>query len=223
MTPALPTPTVEQVLVVEDQPDTAAWLARLMTERFVTARIDIRTDLASAMRWLADYCGDAPLCLVDIGLPDGSGLEFVAALMRRLPNARAIVTTLYDTDQSVLHAMAAGAAGYILKDEEQAVIGDRIAALERGEVAMSPAISRLIMEQYRATARFRTATTDASLTPRELEVLQLIGRGLRVAEAADVLTISRETIAGYLKTIYRKLDINSRAEAALEAMRRGLV
>lgn len=194
-----------------------------MTERFCTARIDIRIDLTGAMRWLADYRGDVPLCLVDIGLPDGSGLVFVAALMRRLPKARAIVTTLYDTDQSVLHAMAAGAAGYILKDEEQAVIGDRIAALERGEVAMSPAISRLIMEQYRATARFRTATTDASLTPRELEVLQLIGRGLRVAEAADVLTISRETIAGYLKTIYRKLDINSRAEAALEAMRRGLV
>ncbi len=223
MAPAIPTPPVEQVLVVEDQPATAAWLARLMAERFVAARIDVRGDLAGAMRWLVEYEGDAPLCLIDIGLPDGSGLDFVAALMRRLPKARAIVTTLNDTDQSVLHAMAAGAAGYILKDEEPQVIGNRVAALDRGEIAMSPAISRMIMEQYRATARFRTATPEASLTPRELEVLRLIGRGLRVAEAAEVLTISRETIAGYLKTIYRKLDINSRAEAALEAMRRGLV
>jgi len=88
---------------------------------------------------------------------------------------------------------------------------------------MSPAISRRILRHFQNSSRFMTASQSVALTNRETDVLRLIGRGLKVAEAAESLQLSHQTVSSYLKTIYRKLDINGRAEAALEAARLGLV
>ena len=213
------------VLVVEDIPATREWLAKLARDVFPKADVDVAETLAAAMAWLRDRPeGSAPICLVDLGLPDGSGVDFIRALMLRCPEARAVVSTLYDDDANLLNAMAAGAAGYILKDQEPESIGPRLAAMERGEVAMSPVISRRILAHFQNSARFVSAAQKAvALTNRETDVLRLVGRGLKVSEAAASLQLSEQTVSGYLKTIYRKLDINCRAEAALEAARLGLI
>jgi DNA-binding NarL/FixJ family response regulator len=214
-----------QILVIEDLPTTREWLIKLVETTFPDCHIEAASTLSGALYWLKGQTADLnALCLVDLGLPDGSGIDFIRALMHKAPHAHAVVTTLYDDDANLLNAMAAGASGYILKDQEPELIGTRLAAIERGEVAMSPSISRRIMAHFQNSARFVTATSDVViLTPRETDVLRLIGRGLRNGEAATALGISKMTVTDYIKTIYRKLDVSSRAEAALEASRRGLV
>lgn len=213
------------ILVVEDMEATRDWLAGLVAQVFPDAQVAVAPTLAAALAWLAvQGAGAGPTCLVDLGLPDGSGITFIRALMQKFPDARAVVTTLYDDDSNLLNAMAAGAAGYILKDQEPDMIGARLAAMERGEVPMSPAISKKILAHFQTSARFVSAgDSDVALTPRETDVLRLVGRGLKISETAATLGLSEQTISGYLKTVYRKLDINTRAEAALEAARRGLV
>ncbi len=128
------------------------------------------------------------------------------------------------TMNNLLAAMAAGAQGYLLKDHEPTDIIHRLLAMDRGESPISPAMAARILAHFRIHARFLSSQPEpAILTPRETDVLGLIGRGLKVSEAADALNLSSLTVSGYLKTIYRKLDIGTRAEAAIEAVRRGLV
>lgn len=216
---------IRQILVIEDLAATREWLVKLVEATFPDSTIKSVTTLGGALSWLKSQSDDFDaLCLVDLGLPDGSGIDFIRALKHKAPSAHAVVTTLYQDDANLLNAMAAGASGYILKDQEPDLIGSRLAAIERGEVAMSPSISRRIMAHFQNSARFVTAGgEEVVLTPRETDVLRLIGRGLRNGEAATALGLSKMTVTDYIKTIYRKLDVSSRAEAALEAARRGLV
>jgi DNA-binding NarL/FixJ family response regulator len=216
---------VDALMVVEDLAPVRAWLSGMLTRLHPGLRVAECGTLDEALRWLAmQRAGATALCLVDLGLPDGSGITFIQKLMERMPAAQAVVTTLYDDDANVIAAMAAGAAGYLLKDGEEDALERRLAAMSDGEVPMSPAVSRRILSCFRSNAGyFSPDGPPVMLTPREADVLGLIGRGLRNAEVGETLGISAQTVAGYVKTIYRKLGVASRAEAAVEAMRRGLV
>jgi len=216
---------VATLLVVEDLAPTRAWIIALLADIYPDAVIHACRTLGEALDWVAArQKGETPLCFIDLGLPDGSGADVIRALTATLPGARVIVMTLYDDDAHVLDAMSAGAVGYLLKDQDDATIRTRIEAIEHGEVPISPAISRRILALFRDRAGlFRAIDPAVSLTARETDVLRLIGRGLRVTEAATALNISAQTVAGYLKIVYRKLDVNTRAEAAVEAARRGLI
>ncbi|NJC07332.1 response regulator [Polymorphobacter fuscus] len=215
---------VISILILEDMAPTRAWLNALLRRIYPDADIADCASLRTGREWLArQEPGGDILCLIDLGLPDGSGVDLIRALRQKLPDARIVVSTMYDDDGHVLAALAAGATGYLLKDEDSMAIEARLHAMDRGEVPMSPSISRRILEHFRAKANFIAAGTDVALTPREEDVLRLIGRGLKVSEAAASLGISPQTAAGYIKSIYRKLDVNTRAEVALEAARRGLV
>lgn len=121
-------------------------------------------------------------------------------------------------------AIAAGAGGYLLKDMGRDELVRYLRRLEAGETPLSPAVARRMLDYFRARpVLIQTVEPEAALTPRETEVLRLIGRGLRSGEAAKVMSVTELTVAGYVKAIYRKLNICSRAEAALEAQKRGLV
>jgi DNA-binding NarL/FixJ family response regulator len=218
-------PDDRQLFILEDVPATRDWLTALVMSAYPLGIVATAGSLAAARRWLATVAdGLAPLCLIDLGLPDGSGVDFIRELLARLPAARPVVTTLYDDDDHLLAAMAAGAHGYLLKDHEPADMIRRLRAMEQGESPISPAMAERILAHFRNHARLLTGQSAlAELTPRETDVLRLIGRGLKVSEAAAALGISNLTVSGYIKTIYRKLDIGTRAEAAVEAVRRGLV
>lgn len=215
-----------RVLIVEDLPEVSAWLAEVASDALGVAAPDIAADLRSARRWLSELGPEetAPLVLLDLGLPDGSGLDFIGEIIKRRPAATVIISTIFDDDAHLLAAMAAGAHGYLLKDQDADRLGQRLRALDAGEPAISPPIARRILEHFRATAQFKTGGGDLTqLTPRENEVLGLIGRGMTINEAADLLGVSRHTVPGYVKAIYRKLGVTSRAEATVEAVRRNLV
>lgn len=233
-------PPPQAGLVVEDDNDARPWLADCLREAFGGIPVTQTADVASAKRWLADWLeAESPrrlVAVVDLGLPDGSGIEIVRLLASRGDAAAAVVATIYDDDEHLFAAIAAGAAGYLLKDRSAPVMADYLRRIQAGEPPLSPSLSRRILAHFRdgaspvaaAAVSAPCAPTSPisalsdSLTPREREVLALLGRGLRSAEAAAVLKLSEHTVASHIKAIYGKLNISSRAEAALEARNLGL-
>ena len=154
---------------------------------------------------------------VDLHLPDGRGWDIIRSLKTGRNIIVAAVTVMNDRS-SVEATLAAGADGYLIKDAQPDMLHFRIERLMAGEPSLSPAIARMML------ARFRPVHDPAEdpLTGREREVLSLVGRGLRAREVAEQLQISAHTVRDHLKSIYRKLDVSSRAEVAIEAQRRNL-
>lgn len=220
-------------LIVEDQPDTSAWLAQMLTSAFDGIRITQVATLRGALDWIAAHAQDLArpvpvrhIALVDIGLPDGSGIEAVRELAKHQATLTPVITSIYDDDEHLFNAIAAGAQGYLLKDQHPDTLIQYLHRIERGEPPLSPSIATRILDYFSKARPATMSPPDAAheaLTPREIDVLRLLGRGLRVSEAARVLELTPHTVAGYVKNIYRKLNITSRAEAAVEAVRRGLV
>lgn len=227
----MPENEIRYGLIVEDHADTRAWLARMLGSAFPgIALVEMATKRA-AQAWVAAHVselsrgGPQHIALVDIGLPDGSGIEIVRELAKHPEIFTPIVTTIYDDDQHLFDAIAVGAQGYLLKDQHPDTLIQYLHRIDGGEPPLSPSIARRMLEHF-AHARLAVAgpgPDHEKLTPREEEVLRLLGRGLRVNETARVLGIAPHTVTGYVKSIYRKLNISSRAEAAVEAVRRGLV
>jgi DNA-binding NarL/FixJ family response regulator len=214
----------ETALVLEDQTETREHLLAALSEAFPGVVARGAADLAEARSFL-DGDGPPDLALVDLALPDGRGVDFLRDLAERSGGAtRAVVVTIYADDAHLFDAIAAGAGGYLLKDMGREDLVRYLRRLEAGETPLSPAVARRMLDYFRARpAPLAEVEPEAALTPRETEVLRLIGRGLRSGEAAKVMGVTELTVAGYVKAIYRKLNICSRAEAALEAQRRGLV
>lgn len=215
-------------LIVEDRPDTRRWLAAMLKTAFPKIAVREATCLSAARTCLRDLRGRQSLggpddiALVDIGLPDGSGIDLIREIAADHPGLSPIVTTIYDDDQHLFEAIAAGAQGYLLKDQHEETMVRYLHRIDMGEPPLSPSVAQRIMAHF-ARRPPESAVEPIALTPREQEVLALIGKGLRVPEAARVLGLTPHTVAGYVKSIYRKLNVSSRAEAAVEAVRRGIV
>lgn len=207
-------------LVLEDLPEVADWLAALLRERFPGIEVRLAASLAQAHRQL-DGMPPPQLALVDLGLPDGNGAELIRWLAQQRPACTIVVTTLFGDDAHVFPALRAGAHGYLLKDQPREKLATALDGILRGEPPLSPAIAQRLLRVFNAPAEPHPDLQP--LTAREREVLVLLSKGCRLPELAERLRISRHTVADHLKSIYRKLNVNSRAEAALEAARLGLV
>jgi len=216
-------------LVVEDQPLVRTWLADCLVAAFPEIAVSSVASLRDARGWAEchfgrpDTAGLPAIVLVDLGLPDGSGVDLIGDLAGRAPGAVPIVTTVYDDDSHVFDALTAGAQGYLLKDQTKETIVAAIRAIARGEPTLSPSVAHRILRHFRQEARTPMISEKDVLTAREVEVLTWLGRGLTVPETARRLGLSEHTTASYVKIIYSKLNISSRAQAALEAQRRGLI
>lgn len=228
-----PMPRKRRGLIVEDQADTRAWLVRMLGVTFDGIAISEAATFQAARDWIAaqpratsepDSNVMRDIALIDIGLPDGNGIDLIRMLTNEHAHILPVVTTIYDDDAHLFDAIAAGAKGYLLKDQHADTLVGYLHRIDAGEPPLSPSIAQRMLTHFakRNTVDLN-ADAEAALTPRELDILRLLGRGLRVAEAARVLGLKPHTVAGYVKTVYRKLNISSRAEAAIEAVRRGLV
>lgn len=208
---------MKHVLIVEDLTDIRRWLAQVVHEIYPEAEILQAGSVRSGNRLAVS---PVDLALIDLGLPDGSGLDVLRTLTRENPAAIKVVTTVMGDDASIVAALSAGADGYLLKENETAVLIRHLEQLAHGIPAISPSVARRIMTHFRLTGPV-TEQHD-HLTERETEVLRLIASGLRNAEVAKEMGIADSTVAGYIKIIYRKLGISSRAEAAWHASQLGL-
>ncbi|WP_334194367.1 response regulator transcription factor [Pararhodobacter sp.] len=206
-----------RVLIVEDLSETRRWLAEIVATAFPGCEIHEAASMRAGIGQVA--ARDFEVALIDLGLPDGSGLDVLRNLRLVRPQTICVVTTVMGDDASIVGALSAGAQGYLLKEQPQDLLTRQLRQVAEGIPALSPSVARRIMEHFRRTG---PAAPDDDLTMREREVLGLIGRGLRNGEVAAQLTIAETTVAGYIKSIYRKLGISSRAEASWHAARLGL-
>ena len=207
-----------RALVVDDLAEARAWLAEAVRAAFPGIEVDTAGSLAEAMALIDP---PPPLALVDLGLPDGSGIQLIDALQRRGAGTLCIVATVFDDDAHLFPALRAGAQGYVLKDRDRDALAGMLRGIAAGQPPLSSSIARRLLRHFQPLPA--PAREDNPLTPRETEVLRLTAKGLTLNEVAEALGLSRHTVAGYLKEIYRKLSVGTRAEATLEAARRGLV
>jgi DNA-binding NarL/FixJ family response regulator len=160
--------------------------------------------------------------LMDLQMPEGGGLAAIRELAGQQPEARILVVTLFEDDESVFTALKAGARGYILKDADEDEMIRAIKAVAQGEAIFSPAIATRLMDYFSATQTSPQAGAFPDLTDREREILALIARGRSNAEIAEELTISLKTVRNHASNIFNKLQVADRTQAALRAREAGL-
>lgn len=169
--------------------------------------------------------------LVDLGLPDGSGLELIAHIHQHMPGCESMVLTVFGDESHVISSIEAGATGYLTKDTRTADILDRLKQLRAGGSPISPVIARRLLNRFRGVAtpdQLPTSKTAMNqeftpLSEREQQVLEMVAKGFMQAEIADILGVSINTISTYIKRIYKKLAVNSRTSAVHRANALGLI
>ncbi|HSK95533.1 MAG TPA: response regulator transcription factor [Euzebyales bacterium] len=159
---------------------------------------------------------DPDVVLMDLRMPRLGGVAAITRMVERGMDARVLVLTTYDTERDVLAAIEAGATGYLLKDAPSDDLLRAVRATARGEAVLSPTVATQLMGRVRQPA-------DEPLSPRELEVLELVARGSTNRRVAERLFISEATVKTHLLHIYAKLGVNDRAAAVAAAFERGML
>ncbi len=217
---------MQTAVVVEDIAETGDWLRRLLAEAFPGIQVTVCGDCRTTRACLADLRPD--LALVDISLPDGNGLSLIPLILQASPQAAVVVTTILDDQEHILTALQTGASGYLLKDLPEEQFIHKLRGILRGDPPLSPKVARKVLQYFNgagsaAPLAVAPVLPMEGLSSREVEVLLFIGKGLSRREVSELLHVSDNTIATHVRNIYRKLNISSRAEAALEACRMGLI
>ena len=165
------------------------------------------------------------VAIVDIAMPAMNGIEVTRRIKERWPEVGVLVLTAYDDDEYVFAIVDAGAAGYLLKDVPRDEVVRAARAVYSGEPVLHPAAMRKLMSRASAPAQpERTVAGPAEfLSAREREVLRLAARGLTNVQIADKLDVSPRTVQTHLRNIFTRLNVSSRTEAVVTAMRRGLL
>jgi DNA-binding NarL/FixJ family response regulator len=216
-----------RILLVEDQPRFRAILTQSIigapSLELVAACTCVGDARAAIEREVID------IALVDLRLPDGSGLDVIKAVKRRRPSCDVMVISMFGDEDVVLASIEAGATGYLLKDSMPTELIACIRDLHAGGAPMSPMIARLLLDRVRASTvnnegvMYRFATDTERLTERELEILRAVAKGFTFSEIAGYLSISPNTVKTHVKRVYRKLAVSSRSEAVYEAHHMGLL
>lgn len=209
-----------RILLVEDDETIREYLTETL-RGYAGYDVVSAADLASANMALETSTPD--LLILDIGLPDGSGLELIAKLGATRPAMPILIISVLQDRETVVQALRAGASGYIVKDSLPEDIRSTIESTLRGEVVLTPRIASYLLQTLRAKQAPEAAQHAIALTPRELDVLWGIAKGLTYAEIAITLGVSSKTVPSYVKSIYRKLDVRNRSEAVFEAHRQNLI
>ncbi|UXH77954.1 response regulator [Roseateles amylovorans] len=213
---------MNHILLLEDIPEIRAWLKVLIKQVFTNAVVTECSRVQDALQQVNSQ--RFTLALLDLGLPDGSGVEVISALREKQPEVQSVIVTIHDDDEHLFPALQAGAFGYLLKEQSRELLVEQLQRISQGEPPLSPSIARKVIAYFTSQRRPQAAAVlhEVSLTDRETEVLLRVAKGFTLPEIGVQLGLSRHTIADYVKQIYRKLNVSSRAEAALEAQRLGL-
>ncbi|MEP6017071.1 MAG: response regulator transcription factor [Paracoccaceae bacterium] len=208
-----------RVAVVEDDPVMRGILCDAVAACSDMQLIGQEDNATSASAMIEKGGYDVLLC--DLGLPDGSGLDLIRQETQTGRDTDIMVITMFANQKNIIDAIKAGARGYLLKDERIEDCIEAIYNIRRGGSPISPIIARQLLVHIEPDLSADVEPQKALLTEREYEVLNLLSRGLSNADCADVLSISTNTVGTHVKNIYRKLEVNNRAEAVFEASAKG--
>ena len=215
-----PSQTITILLVEDDAPT----LWRLQ-EALTRAGFEVRAaaNLAEARDSLA--AGPPRVLLTDLQLPDGHGNALIRETRARFPETEIMVISNLGDEESVISAITVGATGYLLKDAFPTDIAATVHELVAGHSPISASIARFIVRRTQAASEPPPGPelNTAKLTPREIDILWGIAKGFSYAEIASHLGLSRQTVPGHIKSIYRKLEVHTRSEAVFEAVQQGLI
>lgn len=206
-----------RVALVEDDDRLRASLITLIerSERFRC--VGAYANAPDALAQLLDT--GAQVVLMDINLPGMSGIECIRALKARSPETLFLVLTVYEDTEMVFNALKAGASGYLLKRAVTKELFDAILDIQSGGAPMTSLIARKVVDSFQPAKAI--AASNPSLTPREREIVEALARGLLYKEIADQLGIGHSTVRSHLKSIYEKLQVQNRTEAAMKVLGRG--
>lgn len=212
-----------RTIIAEDEPHLRAHLREMLEAEPSIDLLGCASDGEEALQLALQF--EPQVALMDIKMPRMNGIEATRRIKHAMPSVAVVIWTIYADDQNVFEAIKAGAIGYLLKDSPPTEIVEGIHAAARGESHLHPAVAARIIHEFQ---RVRTEHVKAShllseLTARELDILRMIAAGKRNKEIADALFITEKTVKNYISNILFKLQVNSRTEAALLAVREGLV
>jgi len=205
-----------RILLVDDHVLFRKGLAALMVPRqdveVVGEAGDGREGIVLARETVPD------VILMDIHMPECDGLEATEIIKREMPHVRIVMLTISDDDQDLFTAIKNGADGYLLKDLEPQQLFDMLEGLRRGQAPISGVLAARVLKEFRQPAGMRD-----ELTPRETEVLEWVAKGATNKEIAQALNITENTVKIHLRNILEKLHLRNRIQAAVYAVRQGLV
>jgi DNA-binding NarL/FixJ family response regulator len=220
--------TTIRVLIVEDEPE---FMRRFSNAVLADPGLSLQAAVASGRAAQAMLDAQQPdVMLLDLGLPDISGVEVIRYAAARHPRCDVLVVTMFGDDQHVVSSIEAGATGYLLKDASAEHIAASIHELHAGGSPISPGIARRVLARFRGVAANgagapapTSAAPESPLTERETELLRLTAKGLSFETIGQLMGISPHTVVAHVKKIYRKLAVHSRGEAVYEASQLGLL
>jgi len=203
-----------RILLVDDHPVVRHGLRGMLDAESDLTVVGEASSGAQGVTAAAELRPD--IVLMDLRMPGGDGVEATGAILARLPGARVMVLTTYETDRDILRAIEAGACGYLLKDASPAELADAVRAAHRGETVLAPSVASTLVRRVRTPA-------PPALSAREAEVLRLVARGRTNAEIGRELFISEATVKTHLLRVFTKLDVADRTAAVTTAMAHGLI
>ncbi len=221
------------VILVEDEPNTQDHLVKLI-EASAPLKLLGRASTANEAYSLL-FMTSPQVALIDLGLPDSSGIEIIQWLSKNKPEINTMVVTTFGDEDHVMRSLEAGASGYLLKDETGEELLKHVLEVVNGGSPISPLIARQLLNRMQQQRALETANNSQSasrqsvmqkansITDRELSVIQQVARGFTVQEIAAQMEISAHTVSTHVKRIYKKLRVNSRSEAVYEASLLGLI
>jgi DNA-binding NarL/FixJ family response regulator len=161
--------------------------------------------------------------LMDIGMPRLNGLEATRQIKHDQPEVAVLILTMHDNEEYLRQVLAAGASGYVLKRAAASELVAAIRAVHRGEAALSPAVARMLIEEYLKSEDGRITSTPSDLTPREREVLQLIAEGHTSKQIAELLCLSVKTVQAHRTGLMQKLDLHDRGDLIKYAIQKRII
>ena len=213
------------VLVVEDDANFRRGFAQAIVDAPQLQMLGLAENLAQGQQLLRELRPD--VLLVDLGLPDGSGIGLIMQASQDLPDCDVLVITMFGDDHHVLASIEAGATGYLLKDSSAPDIAEQIRVLRAGGSPISPVIARQLLSRFARGALAQQIepiqALGTRLSDQECLVLRYSAKGYSYEELAALMQISRHTVMTYVKRIYRKLQVHSKTEAVYEARRLGIM
>lgn len=217
-----PNAPAQRALMVEDEPFYQDYFKAVFSSMGPQWSLDFADTGAAADDYLTRCQAPLDLVLVDLGLPDTTGLEVIKRVYQQFSQTPIIVMTTFSSEESFLSAIRAGASGYLLKSEPAQTLVQGIQQVLQGSYPVSPSLARYLF-RLSGSPVLKESNTAISISPREADLLSALAKGLSYAQCADAMGISLNTVQSHIRNVYRKLNVSNQTQAINKARAAGAI